>query len=146
MKGLLYHWKNWQNCWHTVLFFRLKSQVCVSTQVDKQINTRKALTSVRDTENTFSLSPSLLFYSSSKQWPCHGLHYIPKSVAVNGLFFLRGRIQSPAHKTNTAWNTYKHEQQRGLFYIWTIQSITVSFFAPAFSKNLTTIYCLKKKP
>lgn len=102
------------------------------------------MTFTRDAENTFSLSP-LSFYSSSKQGPCHGFHYVPKSVTVKGLLFLRGKTQPPACKTNAAWNTFKHEEQRGLFYIWTIQSITVSF-AHTFSKSLTTIYCLKKKP
>lgn len=101
------------------------------------------MTCIRDAENMFSLSP-LSFCSSSKQRHCHGLHYVLKSVTVNGLLFLRGKIQPPACKTNAAWNTFKHEQRRGLFYIRTIQSITVSFFAPAFSKHLTTIYCQEK--
>lgn len=65
------------------------------------------MTSIRDEENTFTLTP-LLFCSSSKQRPCHGLHYVLKSVTVNGLLFLRGKIQPPTFKREDTACSMKH--------------------------------------
>lgn len=79
------------------------------------INMRKALCSVRERENSFSGSPSLLFHSSSKQRPCHGLHYIPKSVTVNGRgFFWEGRY-SLQHVKQIHHKTHLNMSSRGAF-------------------------------